>query len=361
MRQISFTAFDVIVKKLKTSNDFTDFLKKVQDRINNFGTNLDFKYSEKKSGNKKETKKYKVGDSPAKDFKFKKILAELSNISNYMFMTPSKFEVSIIPMNSLALNEKDPIDYAFGNKILTLLGYEELRSGEKKLLYQFYKELGVKSCVYCNAQHTVLLNDNKKTMRLQADHFIPKSKFPMFSITLANLIPVCNNCNHLKSDKDLKYSLYYDDINGKHHDLGFSLTGESIADYCTNRNSEIPEDNLKIKFKDYYGENTAESSRLNEILKIDMIYENHNYIAADLINKKIMYKDSYLTSLGEDFSKLFKRENGTINKQLFNQMLYGHSLDEEDINKKVFSKLTIDIKRQLDRLDIQNYLIDKEV
>jgi len=70
----------------------------------------------------------------------------------------------------------------------------------------------------------------------------------------------------------------------------------------------------------------------------------------------ITYNESYLESLGEEFSKLFKREDENINHHLFNQMLYGHSLDEEHINKRVFSKLTIDVKKQLDTLDLKKYI-----
>ncbi|RZF61462.1 HNH endonuclease [Sphingobacterium corticibacterium] len=354
MRQIPYSSFETIVEKLKKTDDFTDFLKKVQNRIDEFVTKPEFKYGGKLAKNKKVVKVYKIGKSPAKDIEYNIILKKISNVSDLMFMNPSTFKK--ILEKTKELNENNPIDKAFSDKIQSLLMYTELRSGDMKLLHSFYKELGIKSCVYCNAQHTVLLDDDKRTMRLQADHHIPKSKFPMFSITLANLIPVCNNCNHLKSTHDLKYNLYYDDINGKHHDLGFSLTEESIALYCANRNSENSEKYLELNFKDYYEDDTSKSSKLNEVLKINKIYENHKDLAADLINKKIVYKDSYLSSLGKEFGTLFKRNDGSINKHLFNQMLYGHTLEESDINKKVFSKLTIDIKNQLDKLDVDKYL-----
>jgi hypothetical protein len=358
MRQISYTSFETIIERLKKSDGFTDFLEKIQARVDEFLTNPEFEFIEKQPQKKKVVKVYKVEKSPAKDIEYKIILKKLSNVSHLMFMDPLTFKKELQKIKGL--NENNPIDKAFSDKIQSLLMYTELRSGDRKLLYSFYKELGIKSCIYCNAQHTVLLNDQEKTMRLQADHYMPKSKFPLFSITLANLIPVCNNCNHLKNDKDLNYILYYDDKTEKHHDMAFFLTEKSIALYCANRNSEKSEEYLDLIFKDYYGEDTSHSSKLNEVLKVDKIYENHKDIAVNLINKKIIYNDSYLKSLGEDFGELFKRKDGTVNRSLFNQMLYGHSLDENDINKKVFSKLTIDIKKQLDKLDIKKYVADKE-
>jgi|SRR5690606_24856085 len=138
--------------------------------------------------------------------------------------------------------------------------------------------------------------------------------------------------------------------------MHFALTEKSIANYCLNRNSDRCEEYLELMFKDYYGGEEHHSSHLNTVLKIDKIYENHKDIVADLINKKIMYKDSYLKTLSEEFGELFKKSDGNINQHLFNQMLYGHTLDDNDINKRVFSKLTIDIKKQLDTLDITKFI-----
>jgi len=345
-----------IVERLRKSDDFINFQQKTQEKIDKFKLTPQFKPSVTK-GEKKKSETYEVGRlNDARDTKYQMILANLSNTEDLMFLSPSDLYKRANDIKLLALSESDPIDVGFSNKLQNLLDYKTLRSGNKKLLYRFYKKLGVKCCVYCNSQHVILLDDEQKTMRFQADHYIPKSKFPIFSITLANLVPVCNNCNHLKSTKELNYVLYYNDTEGEHHDLGFSLTHQSIVEYCMNRNSDNAENHLEIVFKDYYEKDANNSSRLNEVLKIDKIYEQHQDVVADLINKKIVYNESYLESLGKEFSKLFKREDESINHHLFNQMLYGHSLDEEHINKRVFSKLTIDVKKQLDTLDLKKYI-----
>jgi|GEM_PF-972467 len=351
MKQIPENTFISIVNKLKKSDDFEEFVERVQKRVDNFLKKPKFSYSEG-IGRKKKTIKYEIGKkSDSRSKKYKKILDSISDVERIMFMSSSMLKKETVALQGFQLDVGNDIDKGFSQTLQSILRYSELRSGDKKLLYSFYKELGIKSCIYCNSQHTILLKDTEKTMRLQADHYIAKSKYPTFSITLANLFPTCNNCNHLKSDKEISYSLYYDDTKLKHHDLGFKVTPESLNNYYLNRNKNNAENYLEVEFTDYYNGDLKNSSKLNEILKIDKIYENHKDIIADLISKKIVYKDSYLETLGEEFGGLFKRKDGTINKHLFNQMIYGHSLDENDVNKRVFSKLTIDVKKQLDSYD----------
>jgi 5-methylcytosine-specific restriction endonuclease McrA len=64
-------------------------------------------------------------------------------------------------------------------------------------------------CPYCDRQ----LDDNNRRI----DHFFPDSKFPTLSVSLSNLIPVCETCNGLS---------------GKHKNLPCSPTAtDSVADW----------------------------------------------------------------------------------------------------------------------------------
>ncbi len=64
-------------------------------------------------------------------------------------------------------------------------------------------------CPYCDRQ----LDDNNRRI----DHFYPDSKFPTLSVSLSNLIPVCETCNGLS---------------GKHKNLPCSPTAkDSVADW----------------------------------------------------------------------------------------------------------------------------------
>jgi hypothetical protein len=53
------------------------------------------------------------------------------------------------------------------------------------------------------------------------DHYLPKSKHPLYSITPANLVPSCSDCNKTKSSKQAKSAdqqtlhPYFDDVEGE--------------------------------------------------------------------------------------------------------------------------------------------------
>ena len=66
------------------------------------------------------------------------------------------------------------------------------------------KKLDIKTCPYCNQQFVFYLGDGRYLGDL--DHIKPKSKYPLFSMSLYNLIPACKPCNQLfKNDNALEF------------------------------------------------------------------------------------------------------------------------------------------------------------
>ena len=73
------------------------------------------------------------------------------------------------------------------NKIKTITDlYDQTR---RKYLAKYYQNIAI--CPYCGLNEPDTL-----------DHFLPKKKHPLLSITLYNVIPCCNNCNHKKKEYD---------------------------------------------------------------------------------------------------------------------------------------------------------------
>ena len=70
--------------------------------------------------------------------------------------------------------------------------------------YSLCKELGFKTCPYCNLSNEItLFKDDEGMMRPSLDHFLDKDRYPLFAISLGNLIPSCHHCNStLKGTKD---------------------------------------------------------------------------------------------------------------------------------------------------------------
>lgn len=64
-------------------------------------------------------------------------------------------------------------------------------------------ELSLDFCPMCNESQVGHIWDGNRIYRQALDHFLPKSKYPIFSLSIYNLIPCCNTCNSLfKRDKD---------------------------------------------------------------------------------------------------------------------------------------------------------------
>lgn len=91
----------------------------------------------------------------------------------------------------------------FGIALLDVFGYEDRFRGNLGRGIWLSKQLNIKSCPYCNAQYTILAEDenNKEILKFQFDHFFPQRTYPYLSISLYNLIPACANCNIVKSSK----------------------------------------------------------------------------------------------------------------------------------------------------------------
>lgn len=90
------------------------------------------------------------------------------------------------------------------------------RSNSSWNSYVFLKNLNQNVCPYCNANfiHTIQSNYylSKASSRGMADldHFLPKSIFPIFAVSLSNLVPSCIYCNQrFKSSYYTSFSRNY--------------------------------------------------------------------------------------------------------------------------------------------------------
>ena len=72
--------------------------------------------------------------------------------------------------------------------------------------------------------------------------------------------------------------------------------------------------------------------------------------AADLLRKHRIYTESYISKLVVSFKDLLGNKEEQVEK-----MIFGTTLSESNINQRVFSKLTIDLKKQLNALKSPNY------
>lgn len=201
------------------------------------------------------------------------------------------------------------------------------------------ESLDLRTCPYCNRNFidTYKIESNNKIRdNAQLDHFLPKEKYPYLSISLYNLIPCCAQCNHIKSNqiKEIVYP-YSKTINGA---MNFKI------DFMVNEKDNIEvlygkSDNFNILIKTNNPNNKIKNNI--DVFKLDKLYERHKNHVKDLIKKSIVYEESMINELYDQYPHLFKDEL-EIKEIIFNT--YRNS---EDFNKRPLSKLNYDISKDL--------------
>lgn len=215
----------------------------------------------------------------------------------------------------------------FYKHVTEAMRYDAVR--DRDFLY-YAKELGIRACVYCNANYAVTFGEGAQIKgKYELDHFKPQSRFPYLCTNFYNLYPVCGNCNKAKLNKDTTFSLFTED-SGRMYPFTFELTKESIVRYMLSQNFE----DLEVTF-----EGSDHPTHISDF-KIDEIYGTLKDVVEELIWKHKIYNPNYMKSLNEAFGRKFNF-NG------FNRLILGNYDKPNEIHKRPLSKLTQDIARQL--------------
>ncbi|HEE9993196.1 TPA: hypothetical protein R8G53_004228 [Citrobacter braakii] len=129
-----------------------------------------------------------------------KYINELSNANDSESIKQSCKKISNLFKKGAIDSDKIPKWVA---KLQDLIPYDAISS---QTLCKIGDELALDFCPMCNESHVGNIVDDNRVYRQALDHFLPKSKYPIFSLSLYNLIPCCNTCNSLfKRNKDTLY------------------------------------------------------------------------------------------------------------------------------------------------------------
>ncbi len=237
-----------------------------------------------------------------------------------------------IPKNSRAKGSK-----ALKNFILEALNYKSLRTD---FYPNYFKEIGIKACVYCNSQLTITAVKNLKneySAKFDVDHYHSKDYYPFLSICLFNLYPTCASCNRLKSRKKVEFELYSDELSKtSSSSYKFKLDPYAKAKFLTTKSS----DGISFVFQE--PTYSPGITNFNELFHIEEIYKTQYDIIEELIIKSQIYNHTYLKTLKSNFSKL------SLHTELFKRTLVGNYTDDRDLHKRPMSKLMMDIAKDLE-------------
>lgn len=164
------------------------------------------------------------------------------------------------------------------------------------------------------------------------DHVLDKASYPLFALSIFNLVPSCSACNskfklqkqfvlphldnaHLSpTSKNYKFDEYVKFI----IDYDFSKSG-----YFTTK--DINRIYLEPANKDY--------TDYIRILKLDGRYNAHKNFAAEILNKKLKYNESRISEI----ASLLNLTTNEVKADVFG------FIDDKDMSKRVFSKFIKDV------------------
>lgn len=265
--------------------------------------------------------------------------------------TKNKYFQSLLNSKNLKFNLPDNIitfkefrkylyAYLYGT-VRAIISYDLI---DESTRHKLISSLGVEVCPYCNRQY---INSWKETLNNQVhitadlDHFYPKSKFPLFSLSLFNFIPSCQICNQRMKGGDFSPMIYpFEERFGS--DAVFVIDNIGLSSYEELKILQgAMSENINISFllnSSAFDEIKNKINRSIEQFKLKEIYQSHSNYVAELLVKKRIYSDgTYLEMLKNQFGDL------NLNESELDVFLYGFNWqDGEDINKPL-SKLTYDI------------------
>lgn len=228
--------------------------------------------------------------------------------------------------------------------VIEALEYDEI---QEKVFPKYAKKLGIKSCVYCNAQYTVAakkgITERGKAFRstYTIDHYLPKSEYPYLATSFFNLYPACSTCNQMKSNKPPLFELYIkpQDALVLRNPFVFRLDKHSFVKYSMTGQA----DNLVVKFETRNGlpAGNVDAVAYEEYFHVGKLYTNYCDTVEEVIWKYRMYNKAGRQALFDGFSDVLPHKSD------WNRFILGNYDQEKDILKRPLAKLVQDVANQL--------------
>lgn len=271
--------------------------------------------------------------SPTKNNNIENKLLEIvkNHLSTILVALPWRLELwrDIINRYRPSLTKK------FIGNIKKAFDYNSFRANT---LVELAKILNIKSCPYCNMHYTLYAEETSKNSKkkelakFQFDHFFDKSKYPMLSMSLYNLIPSCAVCNHSKLTNKLSLSFhpYHSSICEQ---FRFKLQDPTDL-FC---GEKLKKDLINIDLVSNTNNNT-DLEVFAKTFHMKALYQRHRDIAQETFDKAYQYP---YYSNPSNFIWLSKKSPNYIKR-----LWMGTYPDEKDIEKRPMTKFIQDLWEQ---------------
>ena len=208
--------------------------------------------------------------------------------------------------------------------------YEKVRdrscvynSVNQKMNVKLVLESKMLTCPYCNRDYINSRGD--KVSGAQLDHFFSRKKHPIFTLCLYNLIPICANCNRIKSASSQTLVSPFDEEFDFDNKVKFSylMKGQDAVE-------------VVIRSQDNITNNI-------ELLKLKEAYEIHSTDIQEIIHKSEVYNASQI----EEIIESLESRAIAITKSEIKEMIFGKVLDSKEFGKRPLSKMRYDVLKEI--------------
>lgn len=259
-------------------------------------------------------------------------------------LLPNQFQSYHDNQYDKGLNDKDlkakiKIDSGktkpFHKRVTEAMGYGGIVRDE--IFPNIIRELGIKACVYCNANFVVA--DKNGNGYFELDHWKPESKYPFLCVSFYNLQPCCPHCNkHKSSNTKLEFFKLYEEDPKEPLDLfEFSIPIGSLVRYFAAQDTS----HIKVDFKETDSKFKKLRDDANEKFGIEGIYNEHIDVVEEMMWRAKFYNNAILNSM----TWFYKEKWKFIDIERFRLGTYA-AMDE--VHKRPLTKFMQDIGKQLE-------------
>lgn len=252
------------------------------------------------------------------------------------------------------------------NSIVALFIYYELLDSKQKgitIKQELYGRLNIRACPYCNRQFIdpiAIKNEENEEIEKRyntgdLDHILPKSKYPLYAVSLWNLTPCCKTCNEtFKSSDESPILNPWEDGFGDRVELTlYPENNESILNifFGDTENFSVRWKVLQSKnsqFQDTESNNNQSTQKITKedkiknaitMFRLNELYTTHRSEIIKLLATQQKYPEVY-----DIFLSTF--DNGAPEKP--------KPIEEEDYQTMVLARLTHDIHKMNFEIDMLN-------
>ena len=246
--------------------------------------------------------------------------------------------------NNNRLHFQNALKKTYQEPLKMIFNYENWIKPHRETILEY---ISVVKCPYCDRNYiaNALSEDGEILTTADLDHFHIKSIFPMFALSLFNLIPACNTCNSkFKGAKQTRTTYPYE--------IGFQNHAQFYTDAFLLEKIKLMQGrtdaNFMIKLKTADGVSQEIQSMIQgecDVFQLERVYALHKNLVRELYWRSIIYySNDYIAA-----AKKLLNDN-QIDKDLY-WFLYGYDeSDDGQDHENTLSKLRRDIIQEIEEL-----------